>query len=358
MDRHGLMGLAVRVGLHIIGIRPEEIAVFHHVPGLKAADLRAPPGGRGQDAPGGPGCENRGEAVDEHGGGFVRLGQAGGIPGQEGQGRILQVRGDPVHEEDFVVPKTGGDGTILQKLPGQAAGDIDIGVQGLDGGDFGLREDRGLHAGDLLIAQGEGGVPGLPGQAHGRAHQGGRGIGVGTVDGADPGRAKIIQALQDAVGAGGFGNGAGAGDEQDGMELQLIQMGSQGQDFGGVGFRGEDAIEIVGPVEDGIQAVGGVAVGGIEGDIDAVRRRGRGEIGFGSQVGRGGGREVTGGIGQHVLGGGEETEALGIGDGGGRGRGEDQAGGKGRADGRSMGGVDADIDDGIQGQHTGFSFQE
>ena len=68
------------------------------------------------------------------------------------------------------------------------------------------------------------------------------------------------------------------------MKLQLIEMGGQGQDFGRVGFRGEDAIEIVGPVQDGIQTVGGVAVGGIEGDVDAVRGRRGGEIGFGGQV--------------------------------------------------------------------------
>ena len=59
MDRHGLMCPAVRVGLEVIGIRPEKIAVFDPVPGLEAADLRTPPGGRGQDAPGGPDCQQK-----------------------------------------------------------------------------------------------------------------------------------------------------------------------------------------------------------------------------------------------------------------------------------------------------------
>ena len=32
MDRHGPMGPAIRIGLQIIGIRSEEIAVFDHAP--------------------------------------------------------------------------------------------------------------------------------------------------------------------------------------------------------------------------------------------------------------------------------------------------------------------------------------
>ena len=44
MDRHGLVGRAVGVGLEIIGIRPEKIAVLHDVPGLKAAGFGAAPG--------------------------------------------------------------------------------------------------------------------------------------------------------------------------------------------------------------------------------------------------------------------------------------------------------------------------
>ena len=146
----------VRVGLVVVGVRPEGEAVLDGVPGMQRAGVRPAPDPGGEDAPAGIAGEDRGKAVNELRGGIVRLRQAVLVLRQERHRRVLQVVRDLVQVQDLIIPGAGRNGALFQKQMGISPRQVDIPVQGLDGIRLGLGQRRRLDAVDRLVAQGEG----------------------------------------------------------------------------------------------------------------------------------------------------------------------------------------------------------
>ena len=117
----------------------------------------------------------------------------------------------------FKIAEAGGGGAQLQEAMRVAPGEIDIAVQGFDGGGLGFRQGHRRDAGNGLVAEGEGGIRVGQLQAHGQAQQGG-GL-VRGMEGADAalGEEAVVGEEQEAGVEGGGSRGGGSrGDDHAG----------------------------------------------------------------------------------------------------------------------------------------------
>ena len=109
----------------------------------------------------------------------------------------------------FKIAEAGGSGAQLQQAVGVAPGEIDIAVQGLDGGGLGFRQVHRRDAGNGFVAEGKGGIRVGQLQAHGQAQQGGGVRGAGAVKAQGAGVAAGLQGGEEPAVSDGLRGGAG-----------------------------------------------------------------------------------------------------------------------------------------------------
>ena len=156
----------------------------------------------------------------------------------------------------FKIAEAGGGGAQLQEAMRVAPGEIDIAVQGFDGGGLGFRQGHRRDAGNGLVAEGEGGIRVGQLQTHGQAQQGGGLRGAEAIKAQGAGVGIRLQGGEEPALGDGFRGGASDREEDHHRDAGGGRGVGQGQ---GLGLRHVvrhgNAVKIGGPVHGGGQGL-------------------------------------------------------------------------------------------------------